>query len=211
MTTNNNLLFVDDEINALSMIKRNFINSPYNLYFASSAKDALEIIRNNEIKVIISDLQMPEINGIELLEIVGKNYQSIVKIVVTGNHQVPNILAAVNHVNIFRYIVKPINFREDLFPILEEACHIYDINELKAKLLLEKELGINKNENDLPIELLNSLSNSSINYINIIYSVIKKAPYMDKEILQKLLLDALSRLEVVKTNIQTIDKIINKK
>lgn len=216
MNINNNLLFVDDEINMLSMIKRNFINSNYKIFLASNAKDAIDIIKNNEIKVLITDLQMPEINGIKLIEIIEKNHSSMIKIVLTGNNQVPNILATINNGNIFRYIVKPINFKEDLIPVLEEACKLYNINKVKEKLLEENQFGstietINSNTNNkLPLNLINSLIASSINYIDIANAILKKAPYMNKETLEKLSLDALSRLEVVKSNIQTIEKIIAK-
>jgi DNA-binding NtrC family response regulator len=209
MNTNNNLLFVDDEMNMLSMIKRNFINSNYKIFLASNAKKALEIIKENEIKVIITDLQMPEMNGIELIERIEKQNSNMIKMVLTGNNQVPNILATINNGNIFRYIVKPINFKEELFPVLEEACKLYDINKLKEKLLIDKEMGILE-ENKLPTSLLNSLLSSSYNYLEITNQILKKAPYLNKEVLEKLSLDAVSRLEVIKDNLQTIEKIINK-
>lgn len=212
MNTKNNLLFVDDELNMLSMIKRNFINSDYNVFFASNAKEALKIIKETEIKVIITDLQMPEINGMELVELLEVNHPNIVKIILTGNHQIPNILATINHGSIFRFIIKPIDFKKDLFPVLKEACSIYDINVLKDKLLLEKQLGIyNHPQDNLPTNLLNSLCESSLNYVNIVNSIVKKAPLMDKETLHKLLLDSVSRLDVIKSNIETIEKLINKK
>lgn len=211
MTTTNNLLFVDDESSFLSMIKRNFLGSDYNLFCASTAKEALDIIRNNRIKVLITDLKMPEINGMELVEIVEKSHKNIVKIVLTGDSQVTDILATINHANIFRYIVKPVNFKEELFPIVQEACHIYNINSIKTKLLMEKKLEINKNTPDLPLELLNSLFNSSLESMDVINSILKKAPFLEKESLQKTLLDALSRLEVLKDNIQTVEKIVNNK
>lgn len=209
MSTDNNLLFVDDEINMLSMIKRNFISTKYNVFFASDAREALKIVKQREIKVIITDLQMPEINGMELVELLEKNYPNIVKIVLTGNHQITNILATVNHGNIFRFIIKPIDFKEELLPILEEACNIYDINQLKDKLLLEKQLGITHHE--IPTNLLNSLCDSSLSYIDTISAIIKKAPFIEKDMLNKLLLDSSSRLEVIKNNTENIKKIVNKK
>lgn len=201
MNTRDNILFVDDELNMLSMIKRAFFNKPYNVYFAQNGKEAIALIREHKIKVMITDLQMPEMNGIDLVEILESTYPLVVKIVLTGNHQVSNILATVNKANIFKYIVKPINFDEDLFPSIEEACKVYNMNVVKEQLY-------NNSYEDLPAEVLISLLNSTLSDINILNNVISKLAFMDKALLSKLSLDMISRTEGMKKNITAITDVI---
>lgn len=203
MSTKNNILFVDDEIGILKMIKRSFFNKPYEIYFAENGKEALAIMRNYNIKVIVTDLQMPEMNGIDLVEVLEKTNPLVVKIVLTGNHQVSNILATVNRANIFKYIVKPIDFEHDLYPSLEEACKVYDMNVLKEKLYKET-------HENIPLEVLISLLNNTINDINILSNVISKLAFMDKNLLSKFSLDMLSRTEGMKKNITSVNDILTK-
>ena len=65
---NNNLLIVDDEEKLIHSIKRIFRKYPYTLFTANSAKEGLAIVENNSIAVILSDLKMPEKDGLTFFE-----------------------------------------------------------------------------------------------------------------------------------------------
>jgi CheY-like chemotaxis protein len=61
-----NILFVDDEESQRKFMHSLFVKMGYDAEFAESAKEALEIFNNKEISIIITDLRMPEMDGIEL-------------------------------------------------------------------------------------------------------------------------------------------------
>lgn len=61
------VLFVDDEIQVLNALKRGLLDQNYTCFFASSGKDALKILEKHKIAVIVSDMRMPEMNGLQLL------------------------------------------------------------------------------------------------------------------------------------------------
>jgi len=63
------VLFVDDDEIVLKYIEKSIADEPYDKYFAKSGEDALEILKREEIHVIVVDIVMPGMDGIELLKI----------------------------------------------------------------------------------------------------------------------------------------------
>lgn len=104
-----NILFVDDEENILKSVKRLFFKSNYNIFLASSAKEGFEIIKNNKIDVLISDVKMPEMDGLTFLKEVKDNYPSIDRIVLSGFVEMNSVLKAIIKGIAFDYITKPWN------------------------------------------------------------------------------------------------------
>jgi DNA-binding NtrC family response regulator len=68
------VLFVDDEVNILNSLRRGLIDVDYKCFFASSGKEALEIMKENLISVIVTDMRMPEMDGLTLLKEVKEKY-----------------------------------------------------------------------------------------------------------------------------------------
>ena len=128
MNIKSNILFVDDETFSLKMIRRAFLDKPYNLFFATNGKEALDILSKEEIKVIITDLEMPILNGTALIELVQKTYPNIVKIILSGNIDSQDILYIQNNSNIFKCLVKPLHFSTELFTTIDEAILQYEEN-----------------------------------------------------------------------------------
>lgn len=128
MNAKNNILFVDDETFSLKMIKRVFLDKPYNLFFATNGKEALEILSKQEIKVVITDLEMPELNGTALIELMQKTYPNIVKIILSGNIDCKNIFHLFNNNSIFKCFIKPIQFNTELLSTINEAILQYEEN-----------------------------------------------------------------------------------
>ena len=60
------ILFVDDKESQIELMQNIFFRMGYDAEFAKSAKEALEILENEDISIILTDLQMPEMDGIEL-------------------------------------------------------------------------------------------------------------------------------------------------
>jgi YesN/AraC family two-component response regulator len=80
------ILFVDDEESIISRLKR--ILHPYKneweVHFAQSGIEALEIMEKTPVNVIISDMRMPVMNGAELLLQVQQKYPETIRIILSG-------------------------------------------------------------------------------------------------------------------------------
>lgn len=120
-----NLLILDDEIEITKSIKRQF-RKIYNVFTANNGVDALDLLENKNIQVVISDQRMPGMSGTEFLSIVKKKYPDALKLIITGYSDIEAIIGAVNDGQIFRYITKPWNPIE-LESILAEAFHKYEL------------------------------------------------------------------------------------
>lgn len=81
-----NILFVDDSPNVLNGIQRQFraYRGQWQLFFASSGPDALKLMEQQPIDLIISDMMMPDMRGDELLTIVSEKYPGTVRMILSG-------------------------------------------------------------------------------------------------------------------------------
>lgn len=128
------VMFVDDEVNILSSLKRGLHKEEYNKIFVSSGKDALEELKKNEVEVLVTDMRMPEMNGLELMKLVEEEYPDIVKIVLSGYTQLPQILATVNQVDIFKFITKPWDLEADFKRIIQDSIDFYNMKTDNVRL-----------------------------------------------------------------------------
>ncbi len=103
------LLFVDDEEKALNALKRVFLEENYEILTAVSGEDAIEIIKNNKVHLVITDYKMPQMGGAELLKKIKELWPEIIRIMLTGYADVQSILGAVNEGAVYKFITKPWN------------------------------------------------------------------------------------------------------
>lgn len=129
MYENYSVLFVDDEVHILSALKRGLIDEEYTCYFASSGKEALEIIQDVKFAVIVTDMRMPEMDGLHLLRIVKEQSPKTVAIVLSGYTQLQQILTTINQIDIFKFITKPWNLEEEFKFVLYKALDYYILQE----------------------------------------------------------------------------------
>ncbi len=120
------VLFVDDEQKFLSSIKRTLLDEAYETLFANSGKEAIEILKQEEAHVIVTDMRMPDMSGDELLRIVKEEYPDIVRMVLSGYMHVSTLLEVVNEQEVFKYIAKSSGFTEELKPAVREALDHYN-------------------------------------------------------------------------------------
>ncbi len=104
-----NLLIVDDELNVLSSIKRLLRNDGITCYTASSGQEGLELFKQNDIGVVLSDQRMPNMSGVEFLEKIKEFRQDTVRILLTGYSSKASAIDAINKSSIFLYLIKPWN------------------------------------------------------------------------------------------------------
>jgi response regulator RpfG family c-di-GMP phosphodiesterase len=114
------VLCVDDELDIIYAMKRLLRKQNYNLLFASSGKKALEIMKQNDVHLIISDMRMPAMSGAELLEKVATSYPNSYRILLTGYADMESTVSAINKGKILKYIQKPWD-NEELISSIEEG------------------------------------------------------------------------------------------
>lgn len=104
---NRKILFVDDDPNILSGYKR-ALRKEFDIYTAEGGLEAISIIKSeSEFAVIISDMRMPGMDGIQFLREVKEITPNSVRMMLTGNADQQTAIEAVNQGNIFRFMNKP--------------------------------------------------------------------------------------------------------
>lgn len=103
----NKVLFVDDQEEILELIKIKLISESYIKYYANNVNDALKILKDENIDVVVTDIMMPNLDGHDFLEILKKEYPQIIRVVLSGFSQIESIISAINNHEIFKYIAKP--------------------------------------------------------------------------------------------------------
>ncbi|MBS7567006.1 response regulator [Mucilaginibacter sp. Bleaf8] len=124
------VLYVDDEENNLFSFRATF-RLKYDVSTAISGDEALRILSNKQIHIIITDQRMPEMTGVEFLEKVIERYPEPMRILLTGYADMNAVIDAVNKGKIFHYLTKPWN-EEELDMTINRAYEKYHENiELK--------------------------------------------------------------------------------
>jgi DNA-binding NtrC family response regulator len=142
------VLFVDDEEKILTSLKRGLMDEPYDTLFANSGKEALELLQQEEIHVIVTDLHMPEMGGLELLRIVKERYPHIIRLVISAYAEVDVLLDAINKGEILRFITKPWKSGREFKIVFRQAIEYYDLHSEREMLLTFLEQLIDGNEPD---------------------------------------------------------------
>ena len=127
------VLFVDDEKKILTALKRSLMDEPYDTLFAESGKEALETLQQNEVHVIVVDMRMPEMSGLELLKMVKQEYPHIIRVALSGHTDIDTLLTAINQGEIFRFICKPWNFEEEFKTIIRQTIEYYDLHSERGR------------------------------------------------------------------------------
>lgn len=104
------LLIVDDELELLDMLTTYFLDSNYEVDTATNGTDALVAIVRQRPDVVLLDINMPRMNGVEALKEIVKIDQSIAVIMVTGNGELPVTVDALRN-GAFGYVPKPFDLR----------------------------------------------------------------------------------------------------
>lgn len=115
--TKETILIVDDSIEMLEVLRRHLHSMNFATFQCTNVNDAIEILNQTTIDLLITDLQMPGINGMELVKYTSEHFPSIPKLVITGHPSVSNAVEAVRS-GAIDYLVKPFT-KEELISRLE--------------------------------------------------------------------------------------------
>ncbi|MDP2877139.1 MAG: response regulator [Holophaga sp.] len=132
------ILLVDDDDNILQGYQRN-LHRHFNLEVATLGPQAIQLLEDHgPFAVMVSDMRMPGMSGLELLEVARQRWPGMIRIMLTGNADQRTAMDAVNHGQVFRFLTKPCP-SEDLALAIEAGLRQYHLQEAE-KTLLEKTL-----------------------------------------------------------------------
>ncbi len=153
-----NVLIVDDDESIRDMLSIVLNDENYNVITAEDGKNALLHLKKNQIHLVITDIKMPDMNGIELLNIIKKKKEKIPVIMITGHASTNDAIEAMK-IGAEQYITKPFNI-DELKVVIEKAIYKKKIEEenieLKSKVgsWTEYEKIIGKSKDMLEIFVL---------------------------------------------------------
>lgn len=171
------LLFVDDEENVLNALLRLFLEENYEILTAKSGDEALKILEDTTVHLVVSDYKMPGITGSELLREIKDKWPETIRIMLTGYADINAIMGAVNEGAVYKFITKPWN-DEDLRLTISLALQQYSLiqeNKKLKEITKEQQIKI-KNYSDIFDE-----------YRGILGSILTKAGIITDEQLNKAL------------------------
>ncbi|WP_378186991.1 sigma-54-dependent transcriptional regulator [Aquimarina sp. W85] len=116
-----NILIVDDDLTILELLQRHLQSYNFHSYKAISVKEAVQILRDTSIDLLITDLKMPEIDGFELIKFVSEHYPNLPKLIVTGYPSVQDSLTAIKS-GVVDYLTKPFT-KEELKKAIDKSLN----------------------------------------------------------------------------------------
>jgi len=118
------LLVVDDEPDMLEFVervaRRRFVVTP-----CSSAEDAIAELASGNYDVLITDQKMPRVSGLELLGRISSQYPQLVRVLLSGFTDMPDIQRAVAECHVHAYVLKPVDSHR-LLEAIEQAYRVRD-------------------------------------------------------------------------------------
>lgn len=147
------ILCVDDEMSILKSLKRLFIDKTYNLLLANSGQEALELMQQQAVHLIISDMKMPQMNGAEFLSQAARLQPDAYRILMTGYADLSSTITAINIGKIHRYVQKPWE-NVELLQLVNEGLEYFRLTTSNKRLTIKvanqnkllKEMNLNLEE-----------------------------------------------------------------
>jgi len=131
------LLLVDDEASQISMLRRIFLDDPYEIHTASNGKEALSVLKEEIIHAALIDLKMPKMDGLALLKIMKKDHPVVMPIMLTGYGSIKEAVTAVK-LGAVDFLEKPFE-PEGLRARVAQLQRIWKLSEENRKLKEEIE------------------------------------------------------------------------
>ncbi|HMU46544.1 MAG TPA: adenylate/guanylate cyclase domain-containing protein [Chitinophagaceae bacterium] len=129
-----NVLYVDDEENNLNSF-RAALRRSYNIFTALSGEEGMNVIKENDIHVVVTDQRMPNMTGVQFLQHIPNDFDSI-RIILTGFSDMESIIEAINTGQVYRYITKPWD-KDELKITIDNAIETVMLRRNNKKLISE--------------------------------------------------------------------------
>ncbi|MGB2804666.1 MAG: response regulator [Candidatus Zixiibacteriota bacterium] len=131
---NPKILIVDDEENILHSLKRLFRKEEYDILTAKSGAEGLKILDSHDMDLIISDLKMPIMNGVEFLAQAKERNPDALRIMLTGHADVKAMMDAIDQGEVYRFLLKPWN-DDELRITIKQALEFYYVQKENKSLI----------------------------------------------------------------------------
>ena len=126
------ILCVDDESDNVDALERLF-RRKYHVLKATSGAEALKLVKDNRVSLIVTDQRMPNMTGTEFLEKSMRVVPDAIRILLTGFTDIDSVISAINSGQIYKYVTKPWD-PHDLLNTVDKAIEKYELSaELKHK------------------------------------------------------------------------------
>ncbi|MEN8139605.1 MAG: SpoIIE family protein phosphatase [Thermodesulfobacteriota bacterium] len=131
------ILFVDDEPEQLSSLQRFLRKEPYRILFAQGGQEALALFGKEAIDIIVTDLRMPEMDGMALLAWVKERYPQVLRLILSATQDVLEAIEAINKGEVYRFFAKPIDpepFRRILLEVVDYHLLVSERQAMMAEI-----------------------------------------------------------------------------
>jgi len=130
------ILAVDDNLNALEIIKRNLENAGYKVITSNGVQAAVEVLKDQKIDLVITDFKMPKHSGLDLVRHISENYHDVGIIMVTGYPSIDGAVEAVK-TGVEEFLAKPFT-DEELLSAVQRVLEKLKLRR-KAQAVVEPE------------------------------------------------------------------------
>ena len=131
------ILVVDDEPDVVKSVQ-DLLRYDYKVLGATRARDAMRLMEENEVHVVMSDQRMPEMSGVEFLGRARTDHPEAIRLLFTGYADIRAVIDAINQGNVYRYITKPWD-PDELQTVIREAVERHDLLVERKRLIAELE------------------------------------------------------------------------
>ena len=168
------ILCVDDEPNILSALRRMFMLSGFDIEEASSGAEAIKKLEEKEFHLVLSDMQMPGMNGAELLAQVRERWPKVMRLMLTGTADLKAAISAINEGEIYRYLTKPWDDEEvvstiksalERFALIRERDNLLELTKQQNLSLADMVNTLEEKVKERTAELSNSYDELRGSYI----------------------------------------------
>jgi serine phosphatase RsbU (regulator of sigma subunit) len=131
------ILFVDDEADLLNSLRRFLRREPYHTLFANSASTAMEILATQPVDIVVSDLRMPDMDGLTLLREIKKDYPEIIRLILSASRDIGQTIDAINFGEVYRFISKPLDpepFKRIILEVIDYHLLLSNRQEMMAEI-----------------------------------------------------------------------------
>lgn len=138
------ILYVDDERSNLIVFEATF-EDDFRIHLANSAAEAIEMIDELPIPVVIADQRMPDMTGVEMFSLIRKKHPHIQRVILSGFAESESIISAINDGQVFQFVRKPWQ-RAELLAVIRRAMEAHDMalenTRLMERLLVSEQCAL---------------------------------------------------------------------
>lgn len=153
------VLLLDDEANILAALKRLLRNKDFKVDTFTQAEEALDALQENVYGVIVSDYQMPTMDGVTFLQFARQRQPDAIRLILSAHGDRQSMINAINRAEIYRFLSKPwedyeiqaaIRSAADLYHMKLENRQLLDEIRRQKDLLRQREQELLRLENENP-------------------------------------------------------------